>query len=151
VYLTFAKRLAAQTNKALIFLTGAVGRPTVNDSMARGVAFAVACLLLPSPIFAQQTPASIRVSVSIVAGNKFQQILPEDSTGKARRVLVIDNNNTNGDNCWVFVGGSRASKEKSDKVLAPGDEYVKYWPFVPSDEIQATCASSSDTLSVEYQ
>ena len=91
------------------------------------------------------------MSVTIAAGNKFQQILPENDTGKKRRALVIDNENKNGDSCWVFIGTGQASKEESDKVLAPGDEYVEYWPFVPSDEVQATCASSSDTLSVEYQ
>jgi hypothetical protein len=119
--------------------------------MALGAALTVACLLLSSPTFAQLTPASTKILVTIVTGNKFQEILPENNTGKDRRALVIDNKNTNGDNCWVFVGTGRATKEKSDKVLAPGDEYVEFWPFVPSDEIQATCASSSDTLDVEFQ
>jgi hypothetical protein len=113
---------------------------------------AIVYLLSPTPIFAQQPPASTKTSVTIVTGNKFQKILPENDTGKDRRAaLIIDNNNTNGDSCWVFVGTGRASQEKSDKVLAPGERYVRYWPFVPSDEVQATCASSSDTLSIEYQ
>ena len=114
----------------------------------------IACLLSPSPIFAQQTTPPqqpTEMLVKIVTGNKFQQILPENTAGNDRRALTIINNNTNGDSCWVFVGTGGASKEKSDKVLAPGDKFVKYWPFVPSDEIQATCASSSDTLSIEYQ
>jgi hypothetical protein len=112
---------------------------------------AIVFLLSSSPNFAQQPPVPTKTLVTIVTGNKFQQILPENNTGKDRRALVIDNNNTNGDACWVFVGTGRASKEESDQVLAPSEEYVQYWPFVPSDEIQATCASSSDTLSVEYQ
>jgi hypothetical protein len=112
---------------------------------------AIVYLLSPSPIFAQQPPASTKISVTIVTGNKFQEILPQNDPGKDRRTLIIDNNNTNSDSCWVFVGTGRASQEKSDKVLAPGERYVRYWPFVPSDEVQATCASSSDTLSVEYQ
>ena len=103
----------------------------MNVYIALGAALTVACLLLSSPIFAQQTPASTKTLVTIVTGNKFQQILPENNTGKDRRALIIDNRNTNGDNCWVFVGTGQASKEESDKVLAPGDEYVKYWPFVP--------------------
>jgi len=114
----------------------------------------IACLLSPSPIFAQQTTPPqqpTEMLVKIVTGNKFQQILPENTAGNDRRALTIINNNTNGDSCWVFVGTGGASKEKSDKALAPGDKFVKYWPFVPSDEIQATCASSSDTLSIEYQ
>ena len=43
-----------------------------------------------------------------------------------------------------------ASKDNS-MVLAPGKSYTRYWPFVPSDAIQATCASGSDTLYVEYK
>ena len=112
---------------------------------------AVLYLLSPSPIFAQQPPAATETLVTIVTKNKFQQLLPENTTGKDRRALIIKNTNTNGDTCWVFVGAGRASKEKSDQVLGPGEEYVQYWPFVPSDEVQATCASTSDSLSVEYQ
>jgi hypothetical protein len=44
----------------------------------------------------------------------------------------------------------RASKEASYAVN-PGEDYVRYWPFAPSDAIQATCATSSDTLDMEYQ
>jgi hypothetical protein len=121
----------------------------MDACVALGAALGVGCLLSSSPIFAQQTPASTETLVTIVTGNKFQKILPENNTGKDRRALVIEN--ANGDSCWVFVGAGRATKEKSDKVLAPGDKYVEYWPFVPSDEIQATCASGSDTLNVEYQ
>ena len=119
--------------------------------MLGAVSPALHYLLSPSPIFAQQPPAATETLVTIVTENKFQKLLPENTTGKDRRALIIKNTNTNGDTCWVFVGTGRASKEESDQVLAPGEEYVQYWPFVPSDEIQATCASSSDTLSVEYQ
>lgn len=121
------------------------------------VSLAVACLLWSPPIFAQQTsqaPSAQQPTdtlVTIATGNKFQQILPENNSGKDRRALVIENKNTNGDSCWVFVGTGEASKEESDQILAPGDEYIKYWPFVPADEIQATCASSSDTLSLKYK
>jgi hypothetical protein len=86
--------------------------------------------------------------VTINTANKFQQILA--SSGTARRMLRISNNNTNDDICWVFVGSGPASKEGSYAVL-PGKEYLRYPPFVPSDAIQATCAASSDTLAVEFQ
>jgi hypothetical protein len=89
--------------------------------------------------------------VTILMANKFQQVL---TAGKAnapeRRTFTIENNNTNGDSCWVYVGSASASKEESQEV-AQGESYVRYWPFVPSDGIQATCASSSDTLNVQYQ
>jgi hypothetical protein len=120
-----------------------------------GVTFiALAYVLSSSPTFAQQIsqtsvpPAPTHKSVTIVIGNKFQEVLNASTT--ALRMLRIGNNNTNDDSCWVFVGSSRASKDGSYPVL-PGKEYLRYPPFVPSDAIQATCASSSDTLEVEYQ
>src|ERR1700746_2625602 len=120
-----------------------------------GVTFiALAYVLSSSPTFAQQIsqtsvlPAPTHKSVTIVIGNKFQQVLNASTT--ALRMLRIGNNNTNDDSCWVFVGSGRASKEGSYEV-SPGKEYLRYPPFVPSDAIQATCASSSDTLDVEYQ
>ena len=113
-----------------------------------GVASLAIALLLGSAAFAQ-TPLALTDTVATIdTGNKFQQVLA--SSGTERRMLRISNNNTNGDSCWVFVGSGRASKEGSYAVI-PGKEYLRYPPFVPSDAIQATCASSSDTLDVEYQ
>ncbi len=105
-------------------------------------------LLLGSAALAQTRSASTHTVVTIVSGNKFQQVLASSET--EHRMLRISNNNANGDSCWVFVGSGRASKEASYAV-PPGKEYLRYPPFVPSDAIQATCASSSDTLDVEYQ
>jgi hypothetical protein len=120
-----------------------------------GVTFiSLAYALSSSPTFAQQIsqtsvpPAPTHKSVTIVIGNKFQQVLNASTT--ALRMLRIGNNNTNDDSCWVFVGSGQASKDASYAV-PPGKEYLRYAPFVPSDAIQATCASSSDTLEVEYQ
>jgi hypothetical protein len=116
--------------------------------IALGVASLVIALLLGSTAFAQTSPAPTNTVVTINTANKFQQILA--AGGTQLRMLRISNNNTNGDNCWVFVGSGRASKESSYPV-PPGKEYLRYPPFVPSDTIQATCASSRDTLEVEYQ
>jgi hypothetical protein len=105
-------------------------------------------LLLGSKTFAQTSPAPTDVVVTINTANKFQQVLA--SSGTPRRMLRISNNNNADDSCWVFVGSGRASKDASYAV-PPGKEYLRYPPFVPSDAIQATCASSSDTLDLEYQ
>ena len=113
-----------------------------------GVASLAITLLLGSATFAQTPPAPTHTLVTIDTGNKFQQVLA--SSGTERRMLRVSNNNTNGDSCWVFVGSSRAFKEGSYAV-PPGKEYLRYPPFVSSDAIQATCASSSDTLDLEYQ
>jgi len=108
-----------------------------------GVASFAIPLLLNSRAFAQTDTV-----VTINTANKFQQILA--SSGTARRMLRISNNNDDGDSCWVFAGSGQASKEGSYEI-GPGKEYLRYPPFVPSGAIQATCASSSDTLEVEYQ
>jgi hypothetical protein len=115
--------------------------------IALGVASLAMALLLGSTAFAQTPPASTKKVVTINTANKFQQVL---AGGTTLRMLRIGNNNNDRDSCWVFVGSGPASKEGSYAVL-PGKEYLRYPPFVPSDVIQGTCASSSDTLDVEYR
>ena len=120
----------------------------MDACIALSVASLVIVLLLGSATFAQTPPASTHKVVTIGIGNKFQQVLA--SSGTELRMLRISNDNTNDDICWVFVGSGPASKEASYPI-SPGKGYLRYPPFVPSDAIQATCASSSDTLDVEYQ
>src|SRR6202030_3084971 len=49
---------------------------------------------------------TVNSSVSITAGNTFQQILAATPTNSAsRRSMTIQNNQTTSDNCWVFIGG----------------------------------------------
>jgi hypothetical protein len=110
------------------------------------VASLAIALMFGSRAFAQSSPAPIKIVVTIHTSNKFQQVLAP--SGTTRRMLRIGNNNS--DICWVFVGNGRASKEVSFEV-SPGKEFVRYAPLVPSDAIQATCESGSDTLDVEYQ
>ena len=120
----------------------------MDACIALGVASLAIVLLLESTAFAQTPPAPTHTVVTIATGNKFQQILA--ASGTQLRMLRISNNNNYRDSCWVFVGSGQASKDGSYEVL-PGKEYLRYPPFVSSDAIQATCASSSDTLDVEYQ
>ena len=87
--------------------------------------------------------------VTIVAANKFQPLLTADNAhASERRALTIENRNSNGDSCWVYVGNNPASKQESEELTA-GKSFVRYWPFVPSGGVQATCASNSDTLHVQ--
>jgi hypothetical protein len=88
--------------------------------------------------------------VTIATGNTFQQVIGSVGSAAERRALIIKNNNTNGDTCWLFFGDAKASKEES-VVLASGGSYVRYWPFVSSDALLATCAATSDTLYVEVK
>jgi hypothetical protein len=88
--------------------------------------------------------------VTIATGNTFQQVIGSVGSAAERRALMIKNNNTNGDTCWLFFGDAKASKEES-VILASGGSYVRYWPFVSSDALLATCAATSDTLYVEVK
>jgi hypothetical protein len=80
------------------------------------VLLAIAWLWLVSPSFAQAThqpplqPAPTSGLVTIETANKFQGLIASSTT--ERRFLRIINNNVNGDSCWIFVGGGRASKRK---------------------------------------
>ena len=131
-------------------ITSSGSRTMIGYIVLLATSFAIASILLGSRAFAQTTTPQEPTGnlVTIVTGNKFQQVVP--ATGTKRRSLTIKNSNTNDESCWVFIGGGRASKDNSI-VLDPGSSYLRYSPFVPSDAIQATCASSSDTLDVEYQ
>jgi hypothetical protein len=35
--------------------------------------------------------------------------------------------------------------------LVAGGSYTRYYPYVPSDEIEGTCATTSDTLYIDFQ
>jgi hypothetical protein len=92
--------------------------------------------------------STINSSAVITTGNTFQTVLAAQGTSTQRQSLTIQNNNTSTDNCWVFIGSGSATAARSI-ILQPGQAYTRYWPYVPSDAIQATCASNSDTLYVD--
>lgn len=116
-----------------------------------GVAGALVALLLGSSgALAQSRPMSLNTlnsSATITAGNTFQTVLAAKAN---RQSLTIQNNNTNGDNCWLFIGSSAATKAISI-LLGPGGSYQRYAPYLPSDAIQATCTTTNDTLYVDTQ
>lgn len=132
-------------------------------SIRKPVALAALLCLLALPAWAQgSNPAggaavagaptnrsTKNVSVVITTGNTFQTILAVQGTTDVRQALTIANNNAT-DSCWLFIGAATATKGTSILLLA-GGSYARYWPFVPSDAIQATCANNSDTLYVDIQ
>jgi hypothetical protein len=103
--------------------------------------------LLAAPAYAQTNAATTNGSVTIATGSTFQTVLTASSS---RRSLTIQNNNTNGDNCWLFIGAGAATKATSI-LLGQGGSYQRYAPYIPSDAIQATCATSSDSIYVDVQ
>ena len=115
-----------------------------------------ACLVLSLSVasaYAQTVAATTNASVVIATGNTFQTVLNAVTNTNARRSLTIQNNNAT-DSCWITFGigvtSGNATKSKSILLLA-GQSYSRYYPYVPSDEIEATCATTADTLYVDIQ
>jgi hypothetical protein len=99
-----------------------------------------------------QNRSTVNASVTITAGTTFQTVLASNlGTTTQRQSLEIQNNNSAGtDYCWVHIGTGTPTTANSI-ALAVGQSYTRYWPLVPSDAIQATCANTSDTLYISYQ
>lgn len=131
----------------------------------RSLLLAITIAGLGAPCWAQQGPmtpapafsgapvnrSTLNSSAVIAAGGTFQTVLASNfNTAVQRQALTIQNNNTSTDNCWIFLGSGSATVARSI-LLTPGGSYQRYWPFVPSDAIQATCASNGDTLYVDAQ
>lgn len=92
-------------------------------------------------------PAPVtNASITVASGNAFQTVLAANPN---RISLVIGNNNAS-DACWIFFGTGTATKALSLE-LAAGLIYYRVIGMIPSDAIQATCTSTSDTLYVDYQ
>lgn len=86
-------------------------------------------------------------SVVIAAANTFQPILAANA-GKAS--LTIQNNNAS-DSCWIEIGTALSITEGHSILLLAGQAYTRYFPYLPADAIQGTCASNSDTMYVDTQ
>ena len=90
------------------------------------------------------------LSVVITTGNTFQTVLSSIATSQTSRLSITISNNNATDSCWINVDGGTATKGTSILLLA-GAQYFRSWPFVPYDAIQATCATTNDTLYVDQQ
>lgn len=116
---------------------------------------AILALMLPAIMGAAAlaqviNAATTNGSVLIATGNTFQTVLAALGAPPAqRRSLTIQNNNASG-NCYVFVGATTASTPISI-LLLPGGSYARYYPYVPSDAIQGTCATTGASLYVDTQ
>jgi hypothetical protein len=100
---------------------------------------------------AQTAAVTVNGSITIATGNTFQQVLPALATGTSRRSITIQNNNSNTDSCWLFIGATASATKATSILLAPGQAYTRYYPYLPSDNIAATCTTTSDTLYVDTQ
>src|SRR5690349_12506024 len=110
--------------------------------------FAASLIALTGPALAQapQPRNTTNATATITSGNSFQNVVT--TAASSRKALTIQNNNTNGDNCWLFIGSASATKGTSI-LLAPGASYQRYYPYIPADTIQATCTTTNDTLYID--
>lgn len=118
-------------------------------------------------------------SVSITTGLTYQLVLAaqtivEPPPPSARHSLTIQNNQASGsDLCYVIVAnaalaaqitpgstttssgltvnGASIAAGKASIVLSVGQSYTRYFPYVPSDAVYATCATTADSLYVDTQ
>ncbi len=138
-----------------------------DAALARAFAFGALGFLLALPIGvlaqaslpqvgqivggAAQYSSTVNGSVVITTGNTFQQVLAAlPGTSTRRQSLTIENNNAS-DSCWVFIGPTASATKGTSILLLVGGSYTRYWPYVPADNIAATCATTSDTLYVDTQ
>lgn len=121
--------------------------------MHRILAACLFALWLISPASAQTVAQTTRVPTAITTGNTFQTILPAVTSNNQRKSLQIQNNNAT-DSCWVDygIGVTAGNASKANAILLlPGASFTRYTPYIPADEIEATCATTADTLRVDSQ
>lgn len=110
---------------------------------------AVAAMLC-GPAQAQVVDAATTNGSAVIAtGNTFQTVLAAVVPPAIRRSLTIQNNNAS-DACWIYIGSGTAAQGTSISLPA-GQVYARYFPYIPSDAIQATCATSASTLYIDTQ
>lgn len=122
--------------------------------LAASLFLALSCLGAMAQTVAQTTNGS----VVIATGNTFQMALAAVTQTNQRRSLTIENNNAT-DSCWITFGAlangtkiTAANASKANSILLiPGGSLTRYYPYVPNDEIEATCAANSDTLYIDTQ
>ena len=130
---------------------------------------ALAALLVVGPAAAQQGQISqlptFNKSILITTGNTFQVI---STAGQAMRSLTIQNNNAGADNCWIEVSGTvtagmttssavtipgkpASTAAKVSILLGPGLTYSRYQVHSPTGPIVGTCATTGDSIYVDWQ
>ena len=132
-------------------------RPLYTLAKAIGFSAMAMALAFSAVLFMAQIPggslpsfrSTVNRSVVIGTGGTFQTIL---AATVLRFSLTIENNNplSGTEYCYIFIGAGSATTATSI-LLGPGGSYQRYWPFIPSDAIQATCTTTSDTIYLDTQ
>lgn len=122
--------------------------------------------LLATSALAQQVSQAptFNQSITVTTGNTFQVI---SSGTQAMRSLTIQNNNAM-DNCWIEVSGlvtagmttasavtitgkPASTAAKVSILLPPGVSYGRYQVLAPAGPIVGTCATTGDSIYVDWQ
>lgn len=127
--------------------------------IARFLLLAAMCLLAPIVARAQTIKANVPFPLSITAGGTYQLLIP----GGGKLSIEIQNNNTTAtDYCYLLIGGPWVAGDtlastrtvnsvsltaaKASVLLGPGQSYTRYYPYIPGDQILATCTSTGDSI-----
>jgi hypothetical protein len=113
--------------------------------------------------FAQIPKATDTRPNKITTGLTYQVLLPQAG---GRLSITIQNNNAT-DNCQIIIGGpwqagdTTASSRtvngvsltaaQASVLLLPGGSYSRYFPYIPSDAILATCVTTGDSIYADVQ
>lgn len=137
----------------LILLGGFVGHGASAQTYSICVQTQTGCISvnnnLPFPITSLPGAPlpTINVSQTISVGNNFQTAA---NSNTSRKSLTIANNNSNGHNCWMFIGAGFPNLTNSI-ILPPNTSYFRNQGIIPSDPIQVTCSGNGDSIYVDYQ
>ena len=107
----------------------------------------------PAPAFAGAPVLRSTVSTptTITTANTFQTILSSAQSGTTiRGQLTVENNNASNVFCYLFFGTSTATTPNS-LLLNSGFPFLRSWPFVPNDQLQATCTLTGGSLFLSVQ
>lgn len=141
----------------------------IDYRLARHAGLALLALILTFKPLQAEPPGVIPtnpVPILITTGNTFQVLFQSVGIGGARRSLTIQNNNAT-DACILLIGGPWVAGDttastrtvngasftaaKAGIALPAGQSYTRYYPYVPADQILATCTTTADSLYADNQ
>lgn len=133
----------------------------------------IGCAVAQTPVQGiPENRTTLNQSVKITAGLTYQNVLPTNiatnanGTPEVRNALTIQNNNAS-DSCYLIIGtvavtpgttttssnlaiaGATITAQQASILLQAGGSYQRYWPYVPSDAIYGTCATTGDSLYID--
>lgn len=119
--------------------------------MKRILGLALSAALLSGPAFAVAVTSTSEPTTvengAITTGGTFQQI----SAGTFLRKSFEFYNNNAAHPCYLYFGTTAAATQAKSVVVIAGAYYGRFANSVPSDAIQVTCSTTSDTFWAQEQ